>query len=303
MKIDVHADDYALSLNTSMDILKVIGENKLDSVSILPNMNCFEDALILWKQQSERKMPLISIHLNFVEGHCCADSSLVEDLIDHNGYLVRSWGELFRYSFLMGEKRDRIKQQFKAEIKAQIEKIVNAYEASGKLRIDSHQHTHMIPIIFESLMEVISQEKYSVEYIRDSHDLFEPYLKQSALIKTYRPINMVKVMLLNLCSVKNKKKMKKIMNQDMFLSGVFLSGKMDGERISRIMPAYISKCERKNRDLEVLFHPGTLLEEETGAEFVNPGAVEFYQSTNRNVEWKALMEYPYWGRKESVNDK
>ena len=33
------------------------------------------------------------------------------------------------------------------------------------IRIDSHTHTHLIPIVWKALIEVIEENKYKVEYI------------------------------------------------------------------------------------------------------------------------------------------
>ena len=42
--------------------------------------------------------------------------------------------------------------------------------------------------------------------------------------------------------------------------------------------------------LEVLFHPGTALEKEVGKEFNHPAANEFYLSSNRQIEYDAMMQ-------------
>ena len=41
-KIDIHADDYCLSPHTSENILDCIRAEKLDSISVITNMSCFE---------------------------------------------------------------------------------------------------------------------------------------------------------------------------------------------------------------------------------------------------------------------
>ena len=41
---DIHADDYGLTMNVSKDILYGINHNMLNSMSIMPNMKCFEEA-------------------------------------------------------------------------------------------------------------------------------------------------------------------------------------------------------------------------------------------------------------------
>ena len=47
-KPDIHADDYALTLNTSKDMLECMRAGRLDSISIVPNMSCFEACMELF---------------------------------------------------------------------------------------------------------------------------------------------------------------------------------------------------------------------------------------------------------------
>ena len=42
--IDVHADDYGLTMNTSRGIMEGIKAGKLNSISIMPNTSCFDKA-------------------------------------------------------------------------------------------------------------------------------------------------------------------------------------------------------------------------------------------------------------------
>ena len=191
--------------------------------------------------------------------------------------------KLLQYNFALRVKRYIFKQQLKYEIKEQIKKIVTTYELGNTIRIDGHQHTQMISVVLEAIQEVVMEEGYRVEYLRDSHDLFLPYLKQVNLLHTYRPINMIKVLLLNYFSIINRKTFNQYQDTKMNLSGVFMSGRMDYERLKRILPTYISNCNRKGKTLEILFHPGTLLERECGDEFTSEDALKFYLSTNRQL--------------------
>ena len=45
LEIDIHADDYALTVNTSKDMLECMKAGRLDSISILPNMSCMKQSL------------------------------------------------------------------------------------------------------------------------------------------------------------------------------------------------------------------------------------------------------------------
>ena len=69
MKIDIHADDYALTENTSKDMLACMKAGKLHSISIVPNTSCFEKCMeMLYNEIPDMPfLPLLSVHLDFVE--------------------------------------------------------------------------------------------------------------------------------------------------------------------------------------------------------------------------------------------
>ena len=68
--IDIHADDYALTVNTSKDMLECMKAGKLNSISIVPNTSVFEECMGLLYQEIPTLpfLPLMSVHLDFVEG-------------------------------------------------------------------------------------------------------------------------------------------------------------------------------------------------------------------------------------------
>lgn len=292
LNIDVHADDYGLTMNTSKGIMEGINAGKLNSISVMPNTTCFEETKKYFYENIEKtKMPAISVHLNFMEGYCVADKSELGYLVNEEGLFHISWGTLVKYNY-NPKVRNKVKEQLKTEIRAQLYRVMKGYqllEEGKKLRVDSHQHTHMIPIVMESLLEVISEDKLPTEYIRISKEPWMVYLKKVHFIPTYRIINMIKVMILNWYSIKDEKLLKEAGIPTMLLSGVFLSGKMDIVRVRALMPDLKKYAEKKNFSLEVLFHPGSALKEEVGKEFNHPDANEFYLSENRRVEYEAMM--------------
>lgn len=293
MKIDVHADDYGLTMNTSIDIIEGINAGKLNSISIMPNTTCFEKTREYFYANIEvNKMPQISVHLNFMEGYCVADKSKLSYLVDEKGLFCISWGTLVKYNYHPGI-RGKVKEQLKTEIAAQLERTIQGYgllENGKKLRVDSHQHTHMIPIVMEALLEVIKERNYSTEYIRISKEPWSVYLKKWNLLPSYRVINMIKVLVLNWYSMTDEKLLKELDIPKMYLSGVFLSGRMDYMRVSALLPMLKAIAAKKERQLEVLFHPGSAFTEEVGEEFNNPDANVFYLSSDRKVEYEAMMK-------------
>ena len=144
----------------------------------------------------------MSVHLDFVEGHCLAGARQVPLLVKEGSDLMGlSWGGLFTLSHIPWKSRVA-KKQLKREIKAQIERvqetvicIMDLAKEQGiackqkSIRIDSHQHAHMIPVVWEALTEVIEEERYEVEYIRNSKEVLGAFLSEASLWKTYRPVN------------------------------------------------------------------------------------------------------------------
>lgn len=290
-RIDIHADDYGESLHTSKDLLECLEAGKLDSISILSNMSCFFSCVDMYRKAQERflKQPKLSVHLNIMEGKCLADPKQVPDLVDAGGHFCLSWESLFFRSFLPGRKR--LKAQLKEEMALQIQAVREAFPEMERLRIDSHQHTHMIPVAADALLETIAEKGWPTEYIRNAKEPVWPYLREVSLWKTYRPINFVKNLILNVCSFLLEGRLQRLKTEPMYLWGLVMSGHMDQERVERLLPAMCKKAKKAGRTLEILFHPGRLLPEELSGEFSQKEAVAFYVSDDRDVEKEAVMQF------------
>lgn len=293
---DVHADDYGLTAHATNDILACLQAGKLNSISVLTNMSCFEEFVEKYHEEKKNwvKPPLLTIHLNFMEGRSMADCKEVTHLIHENGYFKIGWGNLFLWNYSPWMYR-QIKAELKAEIKAQTQRFRKYfgqdYGSTIPLRFDGHQHTQMIPIVYHALIEVIKEEGYLVDYIRVTKEPILPFIKEVSLWKTYVPINIVKNLLLNFYSLGMERKLNKqnIKMHPMYLWGVMFSGHMDKNRVGKLLPLMEAQAKKKGRKLEVLFHPGTTVPNEIGEEFSNKGNLIFYLSEGRHTEYEALM--------------
>ena len=304
-KTDIHADDYALTVNTSKYMLTCMKKGHLDSISIVPNMSCFRECIEMLYQAIPALpfLPGMSVHLDFVEGHSLAGAEEVPLLVkDRSTLMGLSWGGVFLLSYLPW-KRHEAKKQLKKEIKAQIETVQEAVRramdiagehqipcAQKGIRIDSHQHAHMIPVVWEALTEVIAEEKYDIEYIRNSKEMMGVFLTEISLWKTYRPINFVKNRLLSLYSHRADRYAKARGIEQMYLWGLIMSGRMDYDRIVILYPKIAAKAERDNRVLEILFHPGLMLPAEVTEEIGKDAAEDFYLRQDRHVEMDAVNQ-------------
>lgn len=303
IKTDIHADDYALTVNTSKDMLSCMEKGQLDSISIVPNMSCFRECMELLYEAIPRLpfLPAMSVHLDFVEGRCLAGAEKVPLLADRASSLMKlSWGGLFALSYLPW-KRGAAREQLRAEVRAQIEAVRGAVEhaleiakragvacSQRGMRIDSHQHAHMIPVVWEALTEVIEEEGYAVEYIRNSREMMKEFVVKPALWKTYRPVNFVKNRLLFLYSHKADRYGAAHGMERMYLWGLVMSGHMDYARISALYPQIAARAGKEGRTLEILFHPGLTLPEEVTGEIGEEAAKEFYLRPDRHVEKEAV---------------
>lgn len=301
---DIHADDYALTRNTSEDMLECMRAGRLDSISVVPNMSCFEECMELFYGEIPGLpfLPLMSVHLDFVEGRSLAGQEAAPDLVKPGTDLMGlGWGGLFAASYLP-QKRKKIKAQLKREIKAQIVKAQRAIDqciqlahesgiacAQKGIRIDSHQHAHMIPVVWEAVLEVVREEGYSLEYIRNSKEPLGIFLTEVSLYSTYRPVNFVKNRLLSLYSHKVDRFCRERGMKQMYLWGLVMSGRMDRERVERLYGKMKRKAKKDGRGLEILFHPGLTLPEEVTPEIAREAAEDFYLREDRHVEREAVL--------------
>ena len=286
---DFHADDYALSPSACQDIINLGEKEAVDSISFLPNMNAFDQAVSL--AGNALKSVKKSIHLNFMEGKSCLDKAEIPDLVDENGCFKVSWGSLLLANF-NPFKRRTLEKQLSAEIVAQVEKCITAGIVDPKaLRLDSHQHTHMIPMVQNALLEAVDKlEKKGrkVVFIRNTEDPVSLYFHSFRTLRGFSPANMLKCIILNSFSSRLKKRLNERGLPTGYLCGVFYSGHMDEDRLKEVLPLFESLAKKKNRKVEVLFHPGSVKKEEITPEFTKQGFVQFHLSNNRHVEFDAL---------------
>ena len=165
--LDIHADDYALSPNSDSDIINLCKLGKLNSISIIPNLKIFNLSVqnFLKEKNSFPNEIKVSVHTNVMEGKCCySNPAELPHLVNTEGYFITSWGKLFVQNYIPF-LRNKIIIELKKEIIAQIETCINANVINTNgIRIDSHQHPHMIPLFYEAIFEALDEKKYSVEY-------------------------------------------------------------------------------------------------------------------------------------------
>ena len=275
------ADDYGLNREVSCHIEECINNGVLNKVSIFPNFDKID-----FSRFSQNKELRFSLHLNLVEGKCMSDAKEIGLIADKDGNFIHTFGGLFKLNLFCGKK---LYEQVYKEIKAQVCFWKSILQEDTPFCIDSHQHTHMIPVIFKALTTVLAEEKIEIEYMRIPAEPLLPYLKTPSLYFTYSAVNIIKQWLLNFLWLINKSRIRKQPIKTAYFMGILFSGKMDEKRVSKILPHYIKLASKQGKDIEILSHPGYLKEKEIDFKEKNVKFKKFYLSENRETEFKAAM--------------
>ena len=167
-----------------------------------------------------------------------------------------------------------------------------------ELLLDSHQHTHMIPLVFSTLLRAIRDLGLEVSYMRIPAEPIGPFLREPSLYWTYRPTNLVKNAVLNFLWCFNRKAFRESGISTAIFCGILFSGEMDQRRLAKVFPHFLRLAQNRGMDLEFLFHPGAIL---PGEPFLDPkktGFCDFYRSSGRLTDgetvrsdsWRALIQ-------------
>lgn len=279
--IYIHADDYGMTPETSQRIKECWKNGCLNRVSVMPN-GCGKDVVPF-----EREMNIpYAIHLNLVEGKGLMPPQEIDLLVNSEGYMKNSFFELLTLS--LSPNRKRLEEQIYLELREQILTTMRYLQNGKEVYLDSHQHTHMIPLIFKTLLRVIKECNIPVKYMRVSAEPLLPFILEPPLYFTYSPVNLIKNVVLNFLWLFNRKVFKNADIATAMFCGIIFSGNMDAERVMKVFPHFYKKAKKQGCDLEFLFHPGFI---EPGEEFMDPHKTSFhpfYLSEGRKIEYAAL---------------
>ena len=260
----LNADDFGLTKEFNNAVLEGYKNGFLKSASLCVNGDAFADAV----SNIIPKCPDlgVGVHLNIMEGKALTDCKL---LIDGKGFFNSNY-----LSLILNSYRKNFLKQIEIEFRAQIEKAVKFIKID---HLDSHVHTHAIPKIFELTCRLAKE--YNINYVRTQYE--KPYLvseiKKICNIKY--PINVIKVIILNLFTLKNKKTIKKnkLVTND-FILGVNYTGMMN----SKTIEYGLKKLKKDNIIVETLIHPCIY----SNNTIANQHYIEFLILTDKNLKQK-----------------
>lgn len=291
--IEYHADDYGMFKTQSRHIIDCYHNGALNGISIMPNSpylaECMEEI------KDIRKKLFVTVHLNFVEGKPLTGAK-ASRLTDKDGNFSIGFGKLLLIGFVPVLRKIYFRQ-IRREVEAQILGC-RQYMNNDKFRLDGHLHYHMLPLVFDAMMDVIEQNNLEVSYIRFPTEDLGVYRKVSGKLKGIKPINVVKVLVLNALAGRNERKhgetLRRLGVQRKFFMGVMLSGHMFYDNVKECIPVAADILADKGlQDMEILFHPGDVTELTEVSQITSRDDLEFLNenSANRHKEAEALVKF------------
>ena len=274
------ADDYGISKISNTRIEECLTNGVLNKISVLPNSDALD-----FKRRLLGENVKLSLHLNLIEGYPLSKKEDVSLIVSDKGFFKYSFIGLFFLSFF--GNRSLLEKQLYNEIKMQIDFWKKEMGEETPILVDSHQHTHMIPLVFKTLMRVIKEENVEVEYIRIPAEPILPYIKSPSLYFKFRPIGLIKQWLLKFLKFVNRKELKKANIKSALFMGIMFSGQLTEDKINKLLPYY----KKQNENIEITFHPGYLESGESLIDGFRQNFKKFYYSKWRRVEFNTLINF------------
>ena len=280
------ADDYGISEGANRRIENCLEYGVLNKISVLPNGKASD-----FKERLSYKDVMLSLHINLVEGRPLSEPNDASLLISDKGYFKYSFIGLFFLS--ISNKRKEFEKQVYTEMQSQIKFWKKASDENTSISIDSHQHTHMIPLIFKTLMRVIEDEGLNVQSIRIPAEPILPYVFTPSLYFEYNLIGLIKQWLLKTFALVNRRELKKSKIQSAYFIGILFSGKLNEARIRKLLPHYLKLAKKHNKNIEIGFHPGYIKDKEKLLDGSRQDFRKFYFSPWRNIEHETLINFKF----------
>jgi hypothetical protein len=184
-KLIINADDFGLAHSVNRAILQVWKCGNLTSATMMVNMPGTANAIDLAKENPG--MP-VGLHFCITEGHALSG---ISSLTDTKGKFINRL-KLLKKIFYGKVSSADVRNEFMMQLQK--------FGSSGLplSHVDSHQHIHMNPFIFKTILPVINEQKIPLR-------LVYPQLDYSIFFS--RPVKFCKQLMLNRASKRFSKRL------------------------------------------------------------------------------------------------
>jgi predicted glycoside hydrolase/deacetylase ChbG (UPF0249 family) len=252
LRILVSADDFGLSEGITTNILDAVDRGMVTSVSIIANGPGFEHAVSEFR---ERRGLFLTVHLNLMEGRALCPVDQVPDLVDEQGGFRHSFQSLYlAHLRASSTRRAELHRQVRAEFRAQLERVAGCIGPQYDLRVDSHLHVHMIPFVFDALMELHHEFRFA--YVRCLAEPFFLAYDGFDSLRNYAGLNIAKHAVLNTLA---RRALPRLRSRGIahcrYFIGVLFTGNMRVAAAGAALARLEGRCGGDEL-VEILLHPG-----------------------------------------------
>ena len=272
-QIIINADDLGFSPQVNAAILRCAEWGTITAASAMVNMPFAEDAV----QQVGQRVPHLSLALHFTltSGTPVSPPQEIPLLVDPNGFFRLGFLGLWRT--LASKQRTALLAQIQTELSAQLglmDQLAEKYHVRFD-HLDSHQHVHALPGIWELLQQEATQRCLPIRVPRERWGNFKRWAHRCP---SWLPTGVLKQTILNWC-LRN-------MSQEIGYFGILETGRMD-------QSAFLAIFQSIRRypfftTYEINTHPSTQEEVNGVAVCCSEADKQFHASPWREKEWQAL---------------
>ncbi len=286
MMIEYHADDFGASAGAATRIIDCISRGKLNGISLMPNAPAFGECMEVFNKECKKKVRL-SVHLNIMTERPLSDPGEIPDLVDDSGFFNVTYLKLIKAS-LIPELRKRYASEIKTELSKQIDACLPFIPPEEGLRLDSHRHFHMVPLVFGVINEIVREKGLKLSYIRIIRERLYMY-RGLAGFECFKSLNLIKVFLLNFFSFIDSIRFPGLYGKgNADFASILFSGNLTKRNLNLILRNYRDRGASAERDLELMFHPG-FISDERELMMITDGEDRAYMSDPLRIkEWEAL---------------
>ena len=237
----LNADDFGISKASNKAVLESYNNGILKSVSLIPNGEAFEEAINEVIPQCPELG--VGIHLNITDGlSICEDiESLTNSELKFNNNF---WKILFK-AYNPNEKD--FLAQVEREFRRQIEKVMSKTKVT---HLDSHQHVHAIPPIFDLVCRLAKE--YEIKQVRTHYEKFYFVPDIYKYLNFNYLKNIFKTTLLSLFTVFNEEKINKYeLKTNDYIVGITYGALMD----ALVVSYGAMSVKYKKVTVETIIHP------------------------------------------------
>jgi hopanoid biosynthesis associated protein HpnK len=151
----INADDFGLSPGVNRGIIEAFREGVLTSTTMLINLDYFEDAVRLARENPD--LP-VGIHLSLLWGKPVTDPAEVPTLVERDGSFPRSLATLGARHLSGRLAREQVDLEFRNQIRTFLEAGLTP------THVDTHKHIHCLGGVLEAL--IAAARTYGIDRVR-----------------------------------------------------------------------------------------------------------------------------------------